>query len=98
MTKVLQMQIHAPSGARNPHIRTDVPRCSAVPANVVWSTSQPQPSPASSAANCSSRRGNVQNVSRPTVRCQETSQSTPTTTQVEATSTAAAYQGTLARP
>ncbi len=41
-----QMQIHAPSGARNPQKRTDAAFSSPVPPNVVLSASQPQVRPA----------------------------------------------------
>ncbi|MSR35492.1 MAG: hypothetical protein EXR95_02445 [Gemmatimonadetes bacterium] len=88
IVSVPQIATHAPSGPTKPQKRTPSSSSSRRPANVVRSTSQPHPSPAITAAACSSRCGGDQNVSRPIVRCQEMSHMSPTVIESAATSSA----------
>src|SRR5581483_219786 len=83
MSRVPQMHTQAPRGPLKPQNFTVDALSAGVPKNVVLSTSHPQVSPVSEAPSCSSRWGRVQNVSRPTVRCQEMSQISPVTMNAE---------------
>src|SRR5215211_4540443 len=86
---VPQMQTQAPSGAwKNRQNRTEVPRDSAVPANVVRRAVYPQLRPATIAAICSRMCGGDQNVSRPMVRCHEMSHNRPATMHADEKTTA----------
>src|SRR5580765_7927824 len=86
------MQIHAPSGARNPQKLTDDARSASLPRNVVGSATYPELNPAIKPPAWMTRWAGVQNVSRPMDMCHEMSQYTPTITHVAPNRTVYACQ------
>src|SRR5579872_6718288 len=88
-----QAAMNAPSGPRNPQMRTEAARSGDAAANVVCRMRKPQLMPARMPHRWIARCAGVQKVSRPIDWCQEMSHSTPTMAEVTAATEHHTYQG-----